>query len=57
MKNKKLEFDVDFIGEQTSLTIEEEKALSDYFKQKKASFKLNEIKKSVRKTKLSTVKK
>jgi hypothetical protein len=38
------EFDVDFIGEQTSLTIEEEKALSDYFKQKKASFKLNEIK-------------
>jgi|LakMenE18May11ns_1017448.scaffolds.fasta_scaffold7115587_1 hypothetical protein len=57
MKNKKLVFDVDFIGEQTSLTIEEEKALSDYFKQKKASFKLNEIKKSVRKTKLGTVKK
>ena len=57
MKNKKLVFDVDFIGEQTSLTIEEEKALSDYFKQKKARFKLNEIKKSVRKTKLGTVKK
>lgn len=57
MKNKKLVFDVDFIGEQTSLTIEEEKALSDYFKQKKASFKLTEIKKSVRKTKLGTVKK
>lgn len=57
MKNKVLEFDVDFIGEQTSLTIEEEKALSDYFKQKKASSKLNELKKSVRKTKLSAVKK
>ena len=57
MKNKVLEFDVDFIGEQTSLTIEEEKALSDYFKQKKASSKLNEIKKSARKTKLRTVKK
>ncbi len=57
MKTKELEFEVDFIGEQTSLTIEEEKALSDYFKLKKTSSKLNEIKKSVRKTKLSTVKK
>lgn len=57
MKNKVLEFEVDFIGEQISLTIEEEKALSDYFKQKKASLKLNEIKKPVKKTKLSTVKK
>ena len=57
MKTKVLEFDVDFIGEQTSITIEEEKALSDYFKQKKASSKLNELKKSVRKTKLSAVKK
>ncbi|WP_395051592.1 hypothetical protein [Flavobacterium sp.] len=57
MKTKELEFEVDFIGEQTSLTIEEEKALSDYFKQKKASIKLVEMKKSVRKTKLSTVKK
>jgi len=57
MKTKELEFEVDFIGEQTSLTIEEEKALSDYFKQKKANSKLNEIKKAVRKTKLSAVKK
>ena len=51
MKTKKLEFDVDFIGEQTSLTIEEEKALNDYFKQKKVSLKLAEIRKPIRKTK------
>ena len=51
MKIKELEFDVDFIGEQTSLTIEEEKALSDYFKLKKASLKLGEIRKPIRKTK------
>jgi hypothetical protein len=51
MKTKQLEFDVDFIGEQTSLTIEEEKALSDYFKQKKASLKLAEIRKPIRNTK------
>jgi hypothetical protein len=51
MKTKKLEFDVDFIGEQTSLTVEEEKALSDYFKQKKAEVKLAEVKKLIRKTK------
>ena len=52
MKTKELEFDVDFIGEQTSLTIEEEKALSNYFKQKKASLKLTEIRKP--KTKILT---
>ena len=34
MKTEKLKFDIDFIGEQTSLTMEEEKALSDYFKKK-----------------------
>jgi hypothetical protein len=51
MKTKELEFDVDFIGEQTSLTIEEEKALSDYFIQKKASLKLVEIRKPLRNTK------
>ena len=51
MKTKELEFDVDFIGEQTSLTIEEEKALSDYFKQKKASLKLTEIRQPTRKVK------
>jgi hypothetical protein len=36
MKTKKLELDVDFIGGQTSLTKEEEKALSEYFKKNKA---------------------
>ena len=36
MKTTKNQFDIDFIGEQTSLTKEEEeKALSDYCKQKK----------------------
>lgn len=34
-KTKKIELDVDFIGGQGSLTIEEEKALSDFFKQRK----------------------
>ena len=37
MKTTKLELDVDFIGGQTSLTVAEEKALSDYFKQRKAN--------------------
>jgi hypothetical protein len=55
MKTKELEFDVDFIGEQTSLTAEEEKALSDYFKQKKESLKLTEVSKPIRKTKSKTV--
>ena len=49
MKTKELAFNVDFIGEQTSLTIEEDKALNDYFKQKKASLKLAEIRKPIRK--------
>ena len=35
MKNKKIELDVDFIGSQESLTKEEEKKLSDYFKKHK----------------------
>ena len=51
MKTIEKEFDVDFIGEQTSLTIEEEKALSDYFKKKKLSLRLSEIKKIERKPK------
>ena len=37
MKTTKLELDVDFIGGQTSLTVTEEKALSDYFKKGKAT--------------------
>ena len=54
MKTKKDEFDIDFIGEQTSLTKEEEKVLSDYFKQKKENFKLTERKKTVRQSKTVT---
>jgi hypothetical protein len=39
MKTRKIELDVDFIGGQTSLTKEEEKAIGEYFRkhnQKKA---------------------
>lgn len=40
MKNKEIELDVDFIGGQEALTAAEEKALNDFFKQrKKASLK------------------
>jgi hypothetical protein len=35
MKNHKIELNVDTIGGQGSLTIEEEKALSTFFKQRK----------------------
>ena len=35
MKTKKIELDVDFIGGQGPLTEEEEKALSEFFKQRK----------------------
>ena len=36
MKTKKVELDVDFIGGQTSLTIEEEKVISDFIKKNKS---------------------
>jgi len=35
MKTKNVILDVDFIGEQTPLTLEDEKALSDFFRLKK----------------------
>ena len=35
MKTRKIELDVDFIGDQVGLTTTEEKALSDFFKQRK----------------------
>ena len=35
MKTKKIELDVDFIGDHVGLTATEEKALSDFFKQRK----------------------
>jgi hypothetical protein len=53
MKTKKVELDVDFIGGQTSLTIEEEKIISDYIKKsksektKKASHKVRTIRQSI----------
>jgi len=40
MKIKKTELDVDFIGGQSALTAAEEKALSDFFKQRKISSRL-----------------
>ena len=36
MKTKKVELNVDFIGGQGSLTIAEDKALSDFLKKRKA---------------------
>jgi len=35
MKRRKIELDVDFIGGQGTLTVEEEKSLSDFFRQRK----------------------
>jgi len=39
MKTKKIELDVDYIGGQGSLTIAEEKVLSDFLKKRKANIK------------------
>jgi hypothetical protein len=36
MKTKKIELDVDFIGGQTPLTKEEERAISDFIKKQKS---------------------
>ena len=52
MKTTAVEFEVDFIGDQSKLTIAEEKALSDYFKQKKANLIEVEKKAAIRKTKV-----
>jgi hypothetical protein len=46
---KETELDVDFIGEQKPITAEQEKILSDFFKQKKLE---NDKKESVSKIKL-----
>jgi len=45
MKTKKIELDVDFIGGQSALTVAEEKALSDFFKQRKISSSKTLVKK------------
>ena len=51
MKTKRLELDVDFIGGQGSLTIEEETALSKFFKERKQAVKKPLIKNQSRKAK------
>jgi hypothetical protein len=51
MKSTTIELNVDFIGDQESLTKEEENALTKYFQQKK---KKKENKKTSRQTNLST---
>jgi len=45
MRTKKTELEVDFIGGQGSLTTSEEKALSDFFKNRKISTKQIPLKK------------
>ncbi len=55
MKAKKLDLDIDVIGGEGPLTIAEEKALSDFFKQRKL---MNVIKnKKMKRTKSSKVNK
>jgi hypothetical protein len=44
MKAKKVELNVDFIGGQTSLIEEEEKAISDYIKKKSKKIKRSNLK-------------
>lgn len=51
MRCVKNEIDIDFIGERTVLTKEEEKALHDYFKMKKANAQVSDQKASARKPK------
>lgn len=52
MRNiKKTELEVDFIGGEAPLTIEEENALSTFFKQRKLTLSSLEVKKVARKTK------
>ena len=46
MKTKQIELNVDFIGGQTALTVAEEKALSDFFRQKKE----DDLKPKIKKT-------
>lgn len=47
MKTKNIELDVDYIGGQDPLTIEEEKAISDFIRRKKL-LKSNRIQRQVR---------
>jgi hypothetical protein len=53
MKQKKIELDVDFIGGQGALTVEEEKSLSEFFKQRKIASQKTQNKISTRTVKHS----
>jgi len=55
MKTKKTELDVDFIGGQGSLTVEEEKALDDFFRQRKLTSKKSVLRQQHRTTKRNKV--
>ena len=56
MKSKKIELNVDFIGGQGSLTALEEKALSEFFKQRKLIKKMaTKIKKASKIKKLEVM--
>ena len=56
MKSKKIELNVDFIGGQGSLTALEEKALSEFFKQRKLIKKMAaKIKKASKSKKLEVM--
>ena len=55
MKTKKTELDVDFIGGQGSLTVEEEKALEDFFRQRKLTSKKSVLRQQHRTTKRNKV--
>jgi hypothetical protein len=46
MKTKNTELDVDFIGGQSALTQAEEKALSEFFSQRKIATKTKKVKQS-----------
>jgi hypothetical protein len=55
MKTKKTELDVDFIGGQSRLTQAEEKALSDFFRQRKSTSTFSKVKQRLSTTKSKKV--
>ena len=50
MKTKKSELDVDFIGEQVALKPEEEKAISEFFRQRRMASRKLLAKSKIKKT-------
>lgn len=52
MKTKQSELDMDFIGGESALTLEEEKALSEFFKSRKLSFSKKLSQQKLRVTKI-----